>query len=162
MSEPVLGILKGCLLALLYLFLLRVVIVVGSELKGTPQPAGPQPNPLPEPAPTAPRAVNNQGSQNSTATWRATVIAPPEYSGTVEVHGEVTIGRGGGCAISVPTDTFVSTVHARIYQQNNELWLEDLGSTNGTRLNDEPIKRATRLQSGDHVGVGSTIIEVQQ
>lgn len=162
MSEPVLGILKGCLLALLYLFLLRVVFVVGSELKGTPQPAGPQPNPLPEPAPKEPRAAKKQGSQTPTAPWSASVIAPPEYRGTVEVRGEVTIGRGGGCVISVPTDTFVSTVHARIYQQNYELWVEDLGSTNGTRVNDEPIKRATRLQSGDRVGVGSTMIEVQQ
>ena len=41
MTDSVLGILKGCLLVLLYLFLLRVVMVVASELKGTPTRAGP-------------------------------------------------------------------------------------------------------------------------
>lgn len=168
MSEPVLGILKGCLLALMYLFLLRVVMVVASELKGTPQPSGPRP------LPANARGEANRGAldgrkpkpretSTSAATWTVATITPPANRGTViEVHGEITVGRGGGCAISLPNDTFVSTVHARIFEQLGALWVEDLGSTNGTRLNDEPVKTATQLQDGDRVGVGSTVIEVRR
>ena len=168
MSEPILGILKGCLLALMYLFLLRVVMVVASELKGTPQPSGPQPLPANAAgeanggAPDARKPKPHKASA-SDAKWTVATIAPPANRGAViEVRGEITIGRGGGCAISLPNDTFVSTVHARIFEQLGGLWVEDLGSTNGTRLNDEPVKTATQLQDGDRVGVGSTVIEVRR
>ena len=57
-------------------------------------------------------------------------------------------------------DTFTSSVHARVYRRNGELWLEDLGSTNGTWLNDERVRIPSRLQRGDRVKVGSTILEV--
>ncbi len=62
--------------------------------------------------------------------------------------------------MSLEDDTFTSSVHARVYRRNGELWLEDLGSTNGTWLNDARVSEPERLQRGDHVKIGSTILEV--
>lgn len=73
---------------------------------------------------------------------------------------EVTIGRDQGNTISVHEDT-VSSVHTRFIYKNKHWWVEDLGSTNGTFLNDERIIHPTILISGDEVRVGNQIIEVQ-
>ena len=172
MSDSVLGILKSCLLVLLYLFLLRVVLVVASELKGTPLLGEPDDNARgvrdtrvghpPEPGNSSPvgRAAPQMTKQSA---WKLTVIDPPQTRGTTtRVDEEITIGRGGGCAISVPTDTFVSTVHARVYQHDDELWVEDLHSTNGTLVNDTPVTVPTQLKSDDKIAVGSTVLVVSR
>jgi len=73
---------------------------------------------------------------------------------------EVTVGRSPGCAVPLDDDTFASSIHARVFRRSGELWIEDLGSTNGTWLNDERLDVPVRLRRGDHVKVGSTILEV--
>ncbi|MFZ0171261.1 MAG: FHA domain-containing protein [Acidimicrobiales bacterium] len=89
------------------------------------------------------------------------VVDPPQRRGRVfELGEEVTVGRSPGCAVSLEDDTFTSSIHARVYRRNGELWLEDLGSTNGTWLNDNKVGTPERLQRGDHVKIGSTILEV--
>jgi len=94
---------------------------------------------------------------------RAPADTPAEPAGArgtaYPVGGELTIGRGGGCGIALPADTFVSTVHARAYAVDDDLWIEDLGSTNGTLVNDERLQQPARLQRGDRVTVGSTVLE---
>ena len=45
---------------------------------------------------------------------------------------EVTVGRAGGCGVPIPDDTFVSQLHARVFRRDGDLFVEDLGSTNGT------------------------------
>jgi len=47
-----------------------------------------------------------------------------------------------------------------VFRRSGELWIEDLGSTNGTFLNDERLESPSRLRRGDRVKVGSTILEV--
>ena len=53
-------------------------------------------------------------------------------------------------------DTFASSIHARVFRRSGELWIEDLGSTNGTWLNDERLEIPVRLRRGDRVKIGST------
>ena len=72
---------------------------------------------------------------------------------------ELTVGRGGGCGIVLGDDTFVSQVHARLYRRGGDVFLEDLGSRNGTFVNGQPIGAATRLRRGDQVQFGQTIGE---
>jgi hypothetical protein len=156
-NDQVLTILKGCLIAVLYLFLARVIWVVNRELRGTPAPT-PQPVAPPEPAPT-PRAAKEPKRAKA---WRLDVREPPARLGqsfAVDTD-EVTIGRGGGCAISIPDDTFASTLHARAFRRDDTLWLEDLGSTNGTSVNGAVIGEPVRLRKGDRIGIGGTVFEV--
>ena len=154
MPESVLTILKFCFLALIYLFLYRVVRVVVAEMRA-PAPAAPQPVRAPAQQP-APRAARGRGPA------RLQIIEPAARRGeTFTVNDELTIGRGGGCAI-VLDDTFVSQVHARVFRRDGEVYVEDLGSRNGTTLNGQPLKSAQRLRRGDRVQFGRTVAEAMR
>jgi pSer/pThr/pTyr-binding forkhead associated (FHA) protein len=92
---------------------------------------------------------------------RLRVVDPPQRRGRVfELGDEVTVGRSPGCAVPLDDDTFASSIHARVFRRSGELWLEDLGSTNGTWVNDERLNTPVRLRRGDRVKVGSTVLEV--
>jgi pSer/pThr/pTyr-binding forkhead associated (FHA) protein len=149
-SDGVLTILKFCLLALLYLFLARVVWTVVSELRGLPVAAAPAPQPAPVKAKAkAPRRA-----------WRLLVVAPASTSGRAfDVNGELTIGRAAGCGISIPDDTFVSNVHARVFERDGDVFVEDLGSTNGTLINGAPLTTVVKLGKGDRIQAGETVLE---
>lgn len=67
-------------------------------------------------------------------------------------QSETIIGRDGDSHF-VLNDTSVSRKHARILIQNNEFYLEDLGSSNGTHVDDVPILFSV-LKSGDLVQMG--------
>jgi hypothetical protein len=65
-----------------------------------------------------------------------------------------TLGRGD---VEIRLDDpFASSVHARITRQGNMLVIEDLGSTNGTYLNEEPISGPQPLHPGDHIRIGDS------
>ena len=154
MSEAVLTVLKFCFLALLYLFLYRVVRLTLKELRApalTAEPAA---------APTAARPRRERRPE-SRAALRLRVLEPAARRGeTYTIDREVTVGRGGGCALVLNDDTYVSQLHARLFQQNGEGYVEDLGSTNGTYVNGKQINGVTRLKRGDQVQFGQTVAEV--
>ncbi|MGB8213490.1 MAG: FHA domain-containing protein [Anaerolineales bacterium] len=75
------------------------------------------------------------------------------------IQAEVTIGRDPACECPVD-DEAVSARHARLSYHHNQWWLEDLGSTNGTRLNQEKLILPTVLISGDEFRCGDTIFAV--
>jgi hypothetical protein len=149
-SDGILTVLKICLMALVYLFLMRVVAVVSSELKGSPTVvmAG------------APAAADTTRPKSRRG-WRVDVVQPA-HGGTYEVAGELTIGRAPGCAISLPDDTFVSQVHARIFERGSDLWVEDLGSTNGTMVAGKRITEPRKMRRGDRVQIGATVLEARR
>jgi pSer/pThr/pTyr-binding forkhead associated (FHA) protein len=154
MSEAVLTVLKFCFLALLYLFLYRVVRLTVRELRAPALSA--QPAAAPAAAPPRP-----QRGPEPRAALRLRIIEPAARSGeTHTIDREVTVGRGGGCALVLSDDTYVSQLHARLFQQNGEGYVEDLGSTNGTYVNGKQITGVTRLKRGDHVQFGQTVAEV--
>lgn len=70
-----------------------------------------------------------------------------------------TIGRGRHCDL-VLTDPTVSRVHAVLRRFGDEWFLEDVGSTNGTRLNGFTLRKATVVRPGDRVGFGSSAFRV--
>jgi pSer/pThr/pTyr-binding forkhead associated (FHA) protein len=155
-SDGVLTILKFCLLALLYLFLARVLWTVGAELRGAPI----APPPPPEPAPAKTKSKSKSSPRRQ---WRLLAIEPPAASGRAfDVNGELTIGRAAGCHISLPDDTFVSNVHARVYERDGDVFVEDLGSTNGTLVNGERLEGTRQLRKGDRISTGLTVLEAQR
>jgi len=149
-SQAALDALKYVFLALLFLFLARVVRVVVLELR-SPALAG-APGAAPAPAGKAPK----KGA-------RLRIIEPAERKGeSYTLTDELTVGRGGGCAVVIPDDQFVSTVHARLYRRGDDLFVEDLGSRNGTFVNGQKIETPTKLRRGDRVQFGETVGEVQR
>jgi uncharacterized protein DUF4388/FHA domain-containing protein len=71
---------------------------------------------------------------------------------------QVIIGRSSDLDMVLVED-MVSRKHARISMQTDQIWIEDLGSTNGTFVNGEKIKRA-RLKEGDRVLIGTSILKL--
>jgi hypothetical protein len=159
-SDAVLTFLKFCLLAVLYLFLARVVWIVARELRGTPA-AAPAVAPArvvaeETPAPAATRT-------RSRKPWRLVLVEPPSEAGAAfAVDGEATLGRGGGCTVPLAFDTFVSQVHARAIDRDGSLWIEDLGSRNGTFVDGEQVHEPTQVSKGTRVQVGETVLEVDR
>ncbi len=146
MSETALTLLKFCFLALVYLFLFRVVRVVVLEMR---EPA----------AGSGVGAAPGPARDRKSLTLR--LIDPPTRRGElIPIQGEITVGRAGGCALVIPDDTFVSQVHARVWRRDGDTLVEDLGSKNGTYVNGERVVAPTRLRKGDRVQFGQTVAEV--
>jgi pSer/pThr/pTyr-binding forkhead associated (FHA) protein len=146
--HSLLEILKYFLLVLLWLFFVYATRMVWVEIRRS--------KPETAPAPEAPPVAADRS-----VPLKLRVVDPPQRRGRMfELGQEVTLGRSPGCAVYLEDDTFTSSVHARVYRRNGELWLEDLRSTNGTFLNDSKVSEPTRIQRGDRIKVGSTILEV--
>ncbi|HUZ19291.1 MAG TPA: FHA domain-containing protein [Acidimicrobiales bacterium] len=154
MSHGLLDILRFFLLALIWLFFLYAARMVLVEVRRSRA----------ERATTSPDAATPALPDRATdrkVALRLRVVEPPERRGrTYDLRDEVTVGRSPGCAVYLEGDSFASSVHARVFRRNGELWVEDLGSTNGTYLNEERLASPTRLQRGDRVKVGATVLEV--
>lgn len=76
-----------------------------------------------------------------------------------EVGREVTLGRSAGNTIPI-ADSFVSQYHARVRNDGGRFWLEDFGSTNGTLLNGERIKKPVALKEEDSISVGGVTFQL--
>ncbi len=157
MSEGLLTILKFCFLAVLWLFFVQVVRVAWAEVHAPAAPAVP---PGPASAVAAPAPA---GAMQATGPARLTILQPSERRGrSYDLGQEVTMGRDSGCHVSLPEDSTVSQRHARIYRRDARLWLEDLGSTNGTYLNAKPVSSSALLHKGDRIQVGRAVLEVNR
>jgi hypothetical protein len=71
------------------------------------------------------------------------------------------MGRADGSDIPVD-DPFASSVHARIFPRGQFMYIEDMGSTNGTYLNGRRLRSAERLKVGDTVRIGETEYRYQE
>lgn len=155
MPDPVLTLLKYVFLAILYLFFLRVLRAVWVELRE------PKPAPVtaaPESPVTAAGPTTGRGGPE-----KLVVVHPPEKKGLeFPLPDEVTVGRAGGCGVLLPDDTFVSQLHARVFRRDGTIFVEDLGSTNGTFLNGKKVTAAVSVRKGDKVQFGRTTLEVRK
>ncbi len=84
----------------------------------------------------------------------------------LEIEREATIGRHRGtCTLRLP-DNRVSRIHARILVRPedsvSDLWIEDMGSANGTTLNGARIHEAQPLRGGDTVGIGDNDLVLER
>jgi pSer/pThr/pTyr-binding forkhead associated (FHA) protein len=154
--ESLLRILNGCLLALLLLFFLRVLRAVWVQVNAPPIPP-PPPASIAGP-PSAQTVVAE--TRGAVGDLRLRVIDPSDQRGvTYDLAAEVTVGRAPGCGVSLP-DSTVSQLHARVFLRDGRLYIEDLGSTNGTWVNRVRVGAPVGLKRGDRVQVGSTVLEV--
>ena len=77
-----------------------------------------------------------------------------EVEQALELRDDITlVGRSQDCAVMLPSNT-VSRHHARIRREGDRFLLRDLGSTNGTLLNSEPVIGEEMLKDRDEIGIG--------
>jgi hypothetical protein len=91
--------------------------------------------------------------------FRTSWVVLPDGRRVAIAAEAVTIGRLPECAI-VLRDANVSRRHAQIRLEEDGVVLRDLGSTNGTRVNDVPV-RERRLRNGDRISVGNTTMVLE-
>jgi pSer/pThr/pTyr-binding forkhead associated (FHA) protein len=150
--DSLLTILKFCFLALLWLFFLRVLWAVWAEVNA--------PAPAPAPGGSTSRAAVPARPPTSENT-RLKIVEPADQRGTTyQLGDELTVGRASGCQVALPNDSHASQLHARIFRKDGRLWLEDLGSTNGTYLNAKAVTSPVALRRGDRIQIGRTVLEV--
>ncbi|MCP5026100.1 MAG: FHA domain-containing protein [Actinomycetia bacterium] len=165
MPPQLLTLLKFCLLVLLYLFFLRVLRAVWAEVNGprSPRSRNRVAAPAGPPAGTGngtTRRAAKPGRRSKDSPPRLMVLEPAELRGRdYSIGDEITVGRAAGCQITLD-DTYVSQLHARVFAREGQFWVEDLGSTNGTYLNRQQVSSAMVVRHGDHLQVGSVVLEV--
>lgn len=114
--------------------------------------------------PPTPFAADHRPKKGKRGTVnRLVMLEPRSLRGTTfPITAEVTFGRSATCTVHVQDDTFVSSMHCRIFRDEaGNAILEDVGSTNGTYLNGDRIHVPKPLHAGDRVQLGSTILEAQ-
>lgn len=79
--------------------------------------------------------------------------------GVLPLADIITMGRKNDNTV-ILDDKYVSSHHMKIFKRNNEYVIEDLDSTNGTKVNDEIIKNRVTLRSGDSIKVGTAIFKL--
>ncbi len=176
MTDQLLNIFKYALLALLYLFFARVLWAVWSEVRG-PRAGKAQAAAVPVQAQprasaaslditasvAAPSAAAPQRGRGKRAAVTSLVIAQPRVrrGATFALGQEITVGRTTACTVTIPDDSFVSQLHARVYSLEGVAYAEDLGSTNGTYLNGKRLTSPQPMAKGDRLQIGTTIFEAQ-
>lgn len=72
-------------------------------------------------------------------------------------EGELVVGRAADCGLAL-ADPFLSRRHAKIVRRGERVEVEDLGSSNGTRLNGEPVVGRTAMRPGDRIQLSATVL----
>ena len=146
-SPFVLSVLKYAFLALVYFFVFRALRTVAVDVAGRRSRA-------PDSRPTRP----------------VTAARPVARGGKRKAPTEVVVrGEDGKKLDSVPLgsavqieDRYASQFHARLYSKNGAWYVEDLGSTNGTYLNQQRVSGSAEVQAGDHIRIGKTTLELKR
>jgi hypothetical protein len=166
--ESLLQILTFCLLLIVWLFLIRVIWAVWAEAKAplTLAPGAPAQAQGGPGAAAPPGRSTAASAPAATAAAKLKVVEPPEHRGQTfdlgQSGGELKIGRAATNQIALGDDSYVSQLHARVFRRDGALYVEDLGSTNGTFLNRKKLGAPVALHRGDRIQVGRTVLEVSK
>jgi len=144
--EEALLVLKLAFLVLLYLFIWRIVRSAARDVRM------PQESFILAPSQAAELAALRDSG-------RLVVVTSPALS-----EGEVLtlnssalrFGRGSDNDVNLSRDEYASSRHARVEPRRDGVWVEDIGSTNGTYLNGIRLTQAKRLAPGDVLRIGET------
>jgi Na+-transporting methylmalonyl-CoA/oxaloacetate decarboxylase gamma subunit len=150
--EEVLLALKIAFLVLLYLFIWRIVRLARREVQ-EPQLAADDSMLL------TPEQARELRLAAAKKIGHLVVVQSPALDRESEVplsSEPLTVGRDGENDVPLPGDTFASATHARFEPRGDGVWLEDVGSTNGTYVNGVKLKRPKRLEPGDIVKIGES------
>jgi hypothetical protein len=146
--EEALLLLKILFLVLLYLFIWRIVRTAARDVR-LPQ----------ESFVLAPGSVPGLGEGLRIDAGRLVVVqspALPEGEERILDSSALTFGRSAQNDVELAGDEYASSRHARIEPRRDGVWLEDIGSTNGTYLNGIRLTHPKRLAPGDVVRIGET------
>lgn len=162
MDDDLLNLLKIFLLVLLYLFFFRVLRAVWTEINPPRVAEAPAASGGGRAQQQAAARTKPSGRQkrNRGGPPQLRVIEPPDQRGRAyPLDEEVTLGRAAGCQVPIE-DAYASQVHARVFHNDGQWYVEDLGSTNGTYLNRRRVAGPMVVKKRDRVQIGNTVLEL--
>jgi pSer/pThr/pTyr-binding forkhead associated (FHA) protein len=154
-------------LAVLWLFVIAAVGVIRTDLFGQSSRAGRRrektaPQPRPAPPVTQPRVKARPPRASRQVPQQLLVTAGALAGTTLGLSDQqITIGRAGDATL-VLSDDYASTRHARIFPQDGQWLVEDLGSTNGTYLDRQKVTGPTPVPVGVPIRIGKTVLELRR
>jgi FHA domain len=160
MNALTLTLIRVAFLAVLWLFVIAAIGVVRTDLLGTVatkiRRGRNQPVPMQQPKPPRP-------TKPGRGTPRFLVVTEGQLSGvSIDLTDQqITMGRANDATL-VLNDDYASTYHARIFPQDGQWLVEDLGSTNGTYLDRQKVARPTPVPVGVPIRVGKTVVELRR
>jgi pSer/pThr/pTyr-binding forkhead associated (FHA) protein len=155
--QTVLLVLKICFLVLLYLFIWRIVRSATRDVRL------PQESFIMAPSQAASLGLGRQTPTVTSGVLVALKSAALTTGERFELDTKaLTLGRGAPNDIRLDDDEFASAHHARIDPRRDGVWVEDIGSTNGTYVNGTRLGRPQKLAPGDVVRVGETDLRYER
>jgi hypothetical protein len=160
MSTLTLLLIRIAFLAVLWLFVIAAVGVVRTDLLGSSRP-GRQRRQRKPPQVKAPRPAR-PGRIGRGAPQRLLVTAGGLAGTSIGLADQqITIGRANDATL-VLHDDYASTRHARLFPQDGQWIVEDLGSTNGTYLDRQKVTQPTPVPPGVPIRIGKTVLELRR
>ncbi|MDF5752981.1 FHA domain-containing protein [Spongiactinospora sp. TRM90649] len=155
MSELTLLLIRLAFLAVLWFFVIAAVGVIRTDLFGPRTATAPKAAKAAKPH--KPAAKPRKGEP------RQMVVTGGPLQGTTITLSEtpITIGRANDATL-VLSDDYASSRHARLFPQDGQWIVEDLGSTNGTYLDRSKVTRPTPVPLGVPIRIGKTVIELRK
>ena len=150
MTPFALSAIKYGLLILVYLFIWRALQRVAADVHTQ--------------SPGRRRGRERAGGEPSTP-QTASIVVVHEPDGakprTFKLATSMIVGRAPECDVKLD-DTYASQQHARLFGRQGGWYVEDLGSTNGTFVNDQRLAAPALVQPGDKIRVGTTMLELKR
>jgi hypothetical protein len=161
MNPLTLLLIRLAFLAVLWLFVIAAVGVVRTDMFGPSRSARRrrrQRKPAQPRAPRPPRAV-----RTSRGTPQRLLVTVGGAAGTMIglTDQQITIGRANDATL-VLNDDYASSRHARLFPQDGQWIVEDLGSTNGTYLDRQKVTQPTPVPPGVPIRIGKTVLELRR
>lgn len=160
MSLGLLGLLRYFLIALIWLFFIFAFRAVWVEMRRQVRTTSTARVGAATSVSTAGSQRSDGGKKSKAGIVVLLAVTGPYAGRTFEVNGDGVLGRDTSSAVSIPDDVFVSSQHARLFRDGRRTMIEDLGSRNGTMINDDLVKGAEKISTGDIVQIGQTSFRV--
>jgi pSer/pThr/pTyr-binding forkhead associated (FHA) protein len=162
MNALTLTLIRVAFLAVLWLFVIAAIGVVRTDLFGTATAKIRRTRNRQAP-PQQPRKAPPRPAKSGRGTPRFLVVTEGGLAGvSVDlVDQQITMGRANDATL-VLNDDYASTHHARIFPQDGQWLVEDLGSTNGTYLDRQKVVRPTPVPVGVPIRIGKTVLELRR
>ena len=159
MSTLTLLLIRLAFLAVLWLFVITAVGVVRTDLFGQSPSSRKQKRQRQNARPARPARPARAGRGEP---QRLLVTGGPLSGSTLPLtEQQITIGRSNDATL-VLNDDYASSRHARLFPQDGQWIVEDLGSTNGTYLDRQKVTQPTPVPTGVPIRIGKTVLELRR
>jgi hypothetical protein len=150
-------------LAVLWLFVIAAVGVVRTDLFGPMSQRRRRSGVRPQPAPPRPAQPRAKPARPPRLAPQQLLVTGGALAGTTLglTDQQITIGRADDATL-VLSDDYASTRHARLFPQDGQWLVEDLGSTNGTYLDRQKVTQPTPVPIGVPIRIGKTVLELRR